>query len=344
MLPFISIIMPIRNEQAYIGKALEGIRHQDYPADRFEVLVVDGMSDDLTREIVGSMMLQMPNIHFFDNLRRYVPHALNIGLANCRGEIIIRVDGHVVLEKNYISLCVAYLQKMPAAACAGGVIVSMNHTFIGEAIALAMSSSFGVGNSYFRTRQKGEREGYVDSLAFGAYRRQVFDQIGLFDEELVRCQDDEFNYRLRKSGGKIYLTPKIRSYYFSRAHLRQLWRQYFQYGMWKIRVLQKHFSMMKLRQFVPAAFVISLLGSLLLAPWWRPAGMLAAAIAAAYLVMSVIFAVRICIGKSFRFAAILPVIFLILHFSYGLGFLFGMIKFAPRLIKHPAPLQSQTPA
>ncbi|HQG47408.1 MAG TPA: glycosyltransferase family 2 protein, partial [bacterium] len=237
MHPFISIIMPIRNEEAYIANALASIQAQDYPADRYEVLVIDGMSDDRTRMIVKSQMESMPNLRLFDNPDQIVPHALNIGIAQSRGEIIIRVDGHVALEKNYLSLCIAYLERVREADCVGGIIISMNSSFIGEAIALAMSSTFGVGNAYFRTRQEGDQEDFVDSVAFGAYRRQLFTRIGLFDEELVRCQDDEFNYRLRKSGGRIFLTPLIRSYYFSRTSLRALWRQYFQYGLWKVRVL-----------------------------------------------------------------------------------------------------------
>ena len=328
--------MPIRNEEAYIAKALASIQAQDYPADRFELLVVDGMSDDRTREICSEMMHRFPHFKLFDNPHKIVPYALNIGLANSRGEVIIRVDGHVVLEENYLSLCVEYLQKYPAAACVGGVIVSINSSFMGEAIALAVSSSFGVGNSYFRTRQEGDEEGYVDSVAFGAYRRDVFDTIGWFDEELVRCQDDEFNYRLRKSGGKIFLTPRIRSYYFSRTRLRQLWRQYFQYGLWKIRVLQKHLTMMKLRQFVPPAFVLSLLGSLLLAPFWKPAAVVAAVIATAYLMVAVFSTLRLCIPKRMRYARILPAIFLILHVSYGLGFMYGLIKFLPKVFSHPS--------
>ncbi|HPN33618.1 MAG TPA: glycosyltransferase family 2 protein [bacterium] len=332
MPPFITVIMPIRNEEAYIGKALESIREQDYPSDRYEVLIVDGMSNDRTRQIVEEEMRTLPQARLLDNPHRIVPHALNLGLANSRGDVILRVDGHVVLERNYFSLCIAYLQSQPDAACVGGVIASVNTTFIGEAIALAMASPFGVGNSYFRTRGPGDPEGFVDSVAFGAYRREVFDQIGVFDEELVRCQDDEFNYRLRKHGGKIFLTPRIRSTYYSRTRLGLLWRQYFQYGLWKIRVLQKHLTMMQLRQFVPPVFVLSLFGSLALAPVWRPARIAAACIVGAYLAASAAFAVRVGRKKGFRFTAVLPIIFLILHLSYGLGFLYGMIKFMPRSV------------
>ncbi len=330
--PFVTILMPIRNEEAYIARALASIRDQDYPADRFEVLVVDGMSSDRTRELVKSAMAQLPHMRLLDNPAFYVPSALNIGIANSRGEVIIRVDGHVMLEKNYISLCIAGLAEHPEADCVGGVIISKNDSFMGEAIALAMSSSFGVGNSYFRTRLHSSRESYVDSVAFGAYRREIFSRIGLFDEELVRCQDDEFNYRLRKSGGRIFLIPRIRSAYFSRTRLRALWRQYFQYGLWKVRVMQKHPTMMKLRQFVPLAFVSSLLGACLLAPFWNPAAILAAVIAGSYLLAALAFTISICRRKGLRYGLVLPLLFFILHASYGLGFLLGL----SRLLRRPS--------
>lgn len=328
--PFVTIIMPIRNEEEYIARSLDSIRQQDYPAARIEILVVDGMSTDATRAIVSEMSRELPHLQLLDNPQQIVPTALNIGLAHSRGEIIVRVDGHVVLEPGYISGCIATLQERPEADCAGGIITSMNHTFLGEAIALAMSSSFGVGNSYFRTRKQGDEEGYVDSLAFGAYRREVFDRIGLFDEELVRNQDDEFNYRLRKSGGKIFLTPRIHSWYFSRLKIRPLWRQFYQYGLWKIRVLQKHFAQMRLRQFVPPAFVLSLLLSGLVAMFWPPARWLAGLILAAYLTVSLLFTLRLCSREGLRYAPLLPLIFVVIHVSFGLGFLVGLIRFAGR--------------
>ena len=323
MLPFVSIIMPIRNEEAYIARALDSIRQQDYPADRFEVLVVDGISDDRTREIVNTLQQRMPNVRFFNNMKKIVPAALNIGLTHCRGEIIIRVDGHVVLDQDYISQCVHNLERHPAA-CVGGIIVSVSESWWGEAIALAVSSPFGVGNARFRTAGSGGREGWVDCLAFGAYRRELFAEIGGFDEELVRCQDDEFNYRLRKSGGRIWLTPRIRSWYFSRLRPRQLWRQYFQYGFWKIRVMEKHLPMMQPRQFAPPLFVLGLAGPLLLAPWWPGMAWFSAGVALAWLLPALFFTLHTAQRRGWCYAPALPPLFLILHLSYGLGFWAGL--------------------
>ena len=329
MLPFVSVIMPIRNEESFIGSALDSIFYQDYPLDRYEVLVVDGRSDDRTREIVVAKGANRTNLRLLDNPKRIVPSALNIGLAQSRGEVIIRVDGHVLLEPEYISTCIHYLQTT-TAACVGGVISSINHTFFGGAIAMAMSSSFGVGNAHFRTRGTAGKEGYVDCLAFGAYRREVFNQLGGFDEELVRCQDDEFNYRLRKFGGKIFLSPKIRSFYFTRSSPSRLFRQYFQYGEWKIRVLKKHFSMMQIRQFVPPVFVLALLLGLLTAPFSPLGRWLLLGIGSSYTLCCLLASLQACRQGQWKYLPVLPFIFFILHSSYGLGFLYGLIKEAMR--------------
>jgi GT2 family glycosyltransferase len=291
-----------------------------------EILVVDGMSEDDTRTVVRNLATQDKRIKLLDNPGRIVPVAMNIGIKQARGEIIVRVDGHACIAENYLRSCVHHLSAT-GAACVGGPITSSNSTYVGRGIALAMSFPFGVGNSRFRTSSF---SGYVDTLAFGAYRREVFDQIGLFDEELVRCQDDELNYRLRKFGGAIYMTPEIRSTYFPRATLKKLWRQYFQYGYWKVRVLQKHARMMQPRQFVPGAFVCGLMLSPLTAAFVKPAWLLCAGILGAYLGANLLASLYLALKRGLRYFPLLPVVFILLHFSYGLGFLQGLLKFAGR--------------
>jgi len=324
--PFISVICPIRNEARHFAECLQSITSQDYDPARFEVLVVDGMSDDQTRAIVEDFQKRDNRIKLLDNPGRIVPSAMNIGIRQARGKVIIRVDGHAVIAGQYLSRCIQFLEKT-GADCVGGAISSVNHTFIGKAIAAAMSSPFGVGNSAFRTSQA---EGYVDTLAFGAYRAEVFKKIGLFDEELVRCQDDELNYRLRKFGGKIYLTPEIRSKYYPRTNLKKLVRQFAQYGYWKVRVLQKHPLMMQLRQFVPPLFVLAQMAAIVAAIFWPPAWIVLALILGSYVLAVVLATVAISIKRDVRYFAVLPIIFPILHYCYGGGFLTGLIKFARR--------------
>jgi hypothetical protein len=206
----------------------------------------------------------------------------------------------------------------------GGPMDSIGETFMARAIAIGMSSSFGVGNSAFRTTSG--KSLLADTVPFPAYTRQMIQRAGLYDEELVRNQDDEYNYRIRELGGKILLADDVRSTYFSRTSLKGLWRQYYQYGYWKVRVLQKHPRQMSLRQFVPPAFVLGLLGSGLLAlfPLFRFLGI---AVPLLYLLANLIASVMTSAKKSWKYLPVLPLVFLILHVSYGLGFLVGLVKF-----------------
>ncbi|MDZ7333332.1 MAG: glycosyltransferase family 2 protein [candidate division KSB1 bacterium] len=322
---FISIITPVFNEEKHIAKCLASLVEQDYDSTQYEILVVDGMSTDQTREIVTDFAKKYNNIKLFDNPNRTAPYALNIGLKHAKGDVIIRVDGHAIVQKNHLSLCIEYLQQTNVE-CVGGVIESINDTKLGKAIAMAMSSPFGVGNARFRTSS--HMEGYVDTLAFGAYRQEVFKKIGVFDEEFERNQDDEFNYRLRKAGGKIYLTPKIKIYYYPRASIRKLWKQYFQYGFWKVRVMQKHLEMMQIRQFIPALFILAILASLMIGIFYRPFFWVFLTICVSYISLSFYSSLKISFVKKIDYLPLLPAIFACLHFSYGIGFYFGLLRFA----------------
>jgi glycosyltransferase involved in cell wall biosynthesis len=314
----VTIIMPIRNEAAFIERSLGAVLAQDYPQACLEVLVVDGMSDDGTRDVVCELAREHGHVRMLDNPRRIVPTALNRALRQARGEVIVRVDGHCEIAPDYVRRCVQALQET-GADCVGGALETVGQADVARGIALAQSSPFGVGGVAFRT---GSEEGrYVDTLAFGAYRREVFERIGHFDEELVRNQDDEFNCRLTQAGGQIWLDPAIRSVYYSRAGLRGLWRQYFQYGLYKVRLMQKRGAVPARRHLVPGAFVLSLLGSLLLSlvtgrrRW-------SLAVAGPYVAANVAAGAWAARGRP-RLLPVLPLAFATLHLAYGLGFLAG---------------------
>ncbi len=320
----VSIICPIRNEVKYIAKCLDSIVHQDFPNEKMEILIIDGMSNDGTRKIIEEFMKKNKNIYLLDNPGQTVPFAMNIGIKRSKGKIIFRVDGHCFLENDFVRKCVELLQRVKNADCVGGPIKSVSENFIDKGISIAMSTPFGVGNVRFRYSQK---EGYVDTLAFGAYRREVFDRIGLFDEELVRNQDDELNLRLIKAGGKIFLSPEIKSYYFSRSSLKALWKQYFQYGLWKVRVIQKHKMPASWRHLIPGAFVLSLLCSFILSFYMKIGLFVFIGILTFYFTISFVTSLVIASKKEVKYVLLLPVVFTVLHFSYGIGFLVGVIKF-----------------
>jgi glycosyltransferase involved in cell wall biosynthesis len=323
MKPFVTVIVPVRNEEKFIARCLESIMNQDYGRRFFEVVIVDGASTDRTKEFIQIFQKKYDNLILLNNARRFIPVSLNLALQRARGEIIVRVDGHATIAPDYITRCVNVLESTPAD-CAGGAILSKHENENGSAIALAMSSRFGVGNARFRLSGY---EGYVDTLAFGAYKKSVFARIGIFDEEFIRCEDDEFNYRLIKNGGKIYLSPQIKACYFPRADLKRLWQQYFNYGLWKIRVLQRHASVMQLRQFIPPLFVFTLLFLALAGIFAPVARLLLAGVNALYALSALTCATKLWRSAPYCSFPVLLAAFPVLHLSYGVGFLCGFIKF-----------------
>ena len=321
---FVSIVIPVRNEVRYIPRCLQAISDQDYPSDRIEVLIADGMSDDGTFELLQEWAAQAANRHVFQNPGKIVPTGLNILIPKTKGEVVIRVDGHCVIAPDYISNCVRHLHQDQVDGV-GGPMRSIGEDIISQVTALAMSSKFGVGNSSFRT-ETGQTK-LADTVPFPAYTRAIIKKVGLYDEELVRNQDDEYNYRIREAGGKILLAEDVSSEYYSRGSLKKLWKQYFQYGFWKVRVLQKHPRQMSLRQFVPLGFVLALIMTLFLsflAPWgWKAL----LALVGVYLLVNLSASVITAAGQGFKTFLLLPLAFAIIHLSYGLGFLVGLFKF-----------------
>jgi glycosyltransferase involved in cell wall biosynthesis len=328
LMPSVTVIMPIRNEGKFIERSLGAVLEQDYPCDRLEVVVADGMSTDGTRDAIARAAAARPAVPvtIVDNPGRIVPTGFNAALARARGDIIVRVDGHTIIESSYVRECVAALERS-GADNVGGRMDAVAEGHFGRAVALATGSRFGVGGARFHYS---DREEWVDTVYLGAWPRSVFARIGLFDEEQVRNQDDEFNYRLGEQGGRILLSPRIKSHYYNRSTPRSLWRQYFQYGFWKVRVMQKHPGQMRPRQFVPPVFVASLAAGLLLAPisafWARVVAVVGVAYATANLGASVL----IGVGEPLAEALLLPLTFATLHMSYGLGFLVGLVRFSTR--------------
>ncbi len=320
--PFVSVVMPVRNEEHFIARSLAAVLSQDYPSDRMAVIVADGMSDDQTRAIAMSFVSQHPCLRLIDNPGRIVSYGLNAALRIARGDIIVRVDGHCEIAHDYVSRCVEHLKRNDVD-CVGGPIETIGENHLAQVIAMAMATPFGVGGSAFRTVR--DKSLFVDTVAFPACKARVIRRAGFFDEELVRNQDDEYSYRLRKLGGRILLAPDVRSRYYSRGSLRSLWRQYFQYGYWKIRVMQKHPRQMSLRQFVPPIFVLVTLLTLLLSAVSAISMWLFLGVLTAYILANL--AASIFTGTNLRSLVVLPVVFATLHFSYGSGFLWGLVKF-----------------
>lgn len=318
--PSVTLIVAMRNEQRHIARCVESLLAQDYPRDRLEVLFMDGRSTDSTRDIVNGLVADRPMFEVVDNPGVIQSIAWNLGIERARGKVLGIVSGHSELAPDYVSQAIETLLRT-GADLVGGPARAESESVVGEAIALAMSTPFGVGGAQFRYAQT---ESEVDTVFMGVCWRAMYERIGGFDSEMVRNQDDELSYRLLENGGRIVCNPDIKSVYRNRATLRSLWKQYFDYGRWKVRVMQKHREQMRPRHFVPPVFV-STLGASALAP------PLFAAFAATYSAATLAVSLRLAL-KAGRWDVLpyLPPAFAILHVGYGAGFLKGLYQFRAR--------------
>ena len=319
--PLVSIVIPCYNEERYIGECLQSIVDQSYPPDLIEVIVVDGNSIDKSVSIVQKYSKILPQLTQLKNPQKITPISLNIGVKSASGEIIVILGAHSFVHSDFIKNSVLALGEADAI-CVGGPIENIGSSYIGKAIALAMKSPFGVGNSLFRTSRKRQ---YVDTVAFGAYRKEVFKAVGYFDESLIRNQDFEFNQRILKLGSKILLTPEITSYYYTRNSLPQLFTQYFNYGYWKEQVIRKNASSFKLRYQIPVLFITVItslaFGGFYFTSLWNYLGL----ILIGYAGISLLFSIFTGKIRNYKYIPVLPLVFSTLHFAFGFGLLSGII-------------------
>lgn len=318
-LPFVSVVMPIRNERAYIETVVTQVLDQDYPLDRLEVLIADGESDDGTREWLDALAASEERVRVIENPARIVPPGLNRAIAAARGEVVVRIDGHTEIAPDFLRQSVAVLAAHPEAWCVGGPIVHRGRGPFGRAAAWAMSSRVGVGGA---THRFAGYEGPGESVQFPTFHRWVFDEVGTFDEQLVRNQDDEFAFRLRQAGGTIWISPDIRYQYFVRERPGQLWRQYRQYSFWRIPMLRKHRRPTTARQLAPPAFFAVMAGAAL-AGGIRRSPLVALGLPIAYGVTLAAVGVRSRRDLDGAAAARVPLALATLHAAYAAGWFQG---------------------
>ena len=320
----VSIIIPCRNEEKYIRKTIDSIIGQDFNYE-FEVIVVDGNSIDSTKEILYSYQKDIKNLIILDNPKKIVPISFNLGLNQSKGKYIIRVDAHSIIEKDFLKNCINVIDRKNAD-CVGGATLHISNGIVSDSIMICQTSKFGSGGVYFR--RKNSKGRYVDTLAFGAYKRSVFQSIGGYDEELIRNQDDEFNFRLCQSGGDIWLDPTIKSSYFPRNSLMSFIKQYFQYGFYKIRVMQKRKGFSSWRHIVPICFVLIFIIATFL-NFYNKITFPLLLIITVYFSLSIIASYKYLFTLRYNLISIvlLPLSYFLMHFSYGIGNLCGIIYF-----------------
>lgn len=324
---FVSIIIPCRNEEGYIAACLDSVLAFEFDHSQMEVLVVDGKSDDKTKQIVLEYAKVHPIVKFLENPEKTTPYGMNIGIKEASGDIIIRLDAHSAFPKDYISKLLYWSDKLNADNV-GGVVETLpaNDTLKAQAIAIAMSSSFGVGNSYFRVGVDKPIE--VDTVPFGCYKKDVFEKIGLYDEELTRNQDDELNARLIENGGSIWLIPDIKIAYHARPTFRDIYHMFYQYGYFKPLVNLKLSHPATVRQFVPPLFVLFLvlgaIGSLFSETIALIYGLIVFFYGGINLAVSTFMALK---RDKIKLIPYLFSTFVIIHIRYGYGYLKGILDF-----------------
>jgi len=318
----VSVIVPMRDEAAHILECLHSLLHQTLARGTYEVIVVDGQSEDASADLVRNLQTDAANIVLLQNPSRTMPAGMNMGLRHARGDVIIVAGAHTVYPAEYIEKSLYFLAKTGAQVVGGPLItVSSRDTFAGRMIATLLSCRFGVGDSAFRTRLK---DGFVDTVPFGAYRREVFEQVGGYNERLVRIQDHELHSRIRQNGGRIYITPELTTQYRTVPSYRLLCKKGFSTGLWQFYTLSQNSSSFALRHFVPLCFVLWLATVSVLTTFWPGMTALLVVTLALYVLSGFRFGATEIQRNSSVTRMLIPIYAFPFHFSYGVGTIAGL--------------------
>jgi glycosyltransferase involved in cell wall biosynthesis len=324
-LPLVSIIIPCRNEEMFISDCLESLLKNDYPTDKVEVLIIDGLSNDNTLKIVQDYHDRNRNINIYENKKKVFPAAVNIGIRESKGDLIFIVGAHATYSHDYLSKCVNCSLKSGAENVGGAIdTVPVGNSLISRLITFVLSNSFGVGNSVFRTGADTICE--VDTVFGGCYKKEVFQKFGNFNENLISTSDYEFNKRIKRGGASILLIPEIKIIYFTRSTFKNFVRNNLRNGYWAIYPIALSDKMpVSLRHLVPLAFIITIVVLLLGSIKWFFCIKILSVCLILYILASLYFIIT-SINKKYYLIPFLPVLFFILHVTYGLGSLWGAIR------------------
>ena len=322
----VSVVVAVRNEAAFIRETVASLLAQEQV---LELLLIDGMSDDGTREILVNAAKSNPRLRVIDNPRRTAPYAFNLGILAARGEYVAIFGAHAKYAPGYVATCIAELLKSGAAGCSGVLLTQpASDSAVARLVSAALSSRFGSSGNSVRTA----REGFVDTIPFPLFRKDVLVEVGLYDVALTRNQDNDMNQRLRAAGHKLYLTAKTSAVYYPKATLSGLARHAYNAGLWNVMTARYKRGSMSLRHFVPLIFVIAVTLTATLAvlpitghgsPWWM---MPFAIVAGAYGICAILFSLQEVARQRSSLMLALPIIFFLFHCSYGLGSLMGLLR------------------
>lgn len=323
-LPFVSALLVTRNEKDYIRMSMMSLINQTYPKERYEIVVIDGGSTDGTLDVIKELQdtynSDSFSIRVVSNPKKILATGWNIGIQSARGEYVVRIDAHATADSNFIEKSVETIQRVDAV-CVGGKLTSKSLNGEEDTISLVLSSPFGVGNSSFRVS---EEEGYADTAVYGLYKKDIFEKAGYFDERMVRNQDIELHSRIKKTGGKFYFNPAIKSTYYTRNTVKKMLKQAYGNGQWNMVLLKKGTGALSLRHLVPFFFVLGVIGSIILGFVHPASWIIGAAVVLLHLGLGAYFATK----KTRKISQVLtmPFLFISLHFAYGLGYIKGMFN------------------
>ena len=339
--PTVVVIVPCRDEQAFIGACLESLIKQTYPDSLIEIVVADGNSTDGTITIVEQYRARDNRIRFVHNTKRSAASGLNRAISSTTAQVVIRVDAHSVVEDDFVEQSVKLLQDHPEAWCVGGPIVHVGQGAMGRAVAIAMAHPFGVGNAKHRFA---DYAGYAEAAATPVFWRTTLDRLGMFDEQFVRNEDDDLNLRISEYGGVTYVSPAVRYKYWVREQLGALFRQYQQYGYWKLAVVRKHRRPVSLRMFAPLLLVLATVASI--ASWLMELTASASVLGVPLVIYSIAMGVAVLSaarGQTFGRLVRLAGAFGAMHLGYGVGFGYALIRWCVGLSDHvPARMTALT--
>ncbi len=319
----VSVVIPVRNEEKYIAKCMESVLNQDFPKKDMELILVDGASEDRTVAIIKDFAAKYDFIRLCENPKKTVQHALNIGIKNAVGRYAVRMDAHSEYANDYVSECVRYLEKTNAANV-GGPMIARGKTRLQKVIAAAYHSPFALGGGKFHDENY---EGYADTVYLGAFKRETLLRLGLYDEALPRNEDDDLNLRILESGGKVYMTPRIKSVYYPRGCYGALFKQYFEYGLWKVAVIKKHGKFARVSHLVPVLFFLFVAIFSVLSLFSGVVRLIFTAVMLVYLSLSFYFSLKSKYVSEFCDKLRLVWVHFVLHIAYGAGFFCGIFKF-----------------
>jgi glycosyltransferase involved in cell wall biosynthesis len=326
--PMVSIIIPCRNEMRFISSCLDSVLNNGFPLERLEILVVDGMSDDGTKEIIQEYAARYGLIRLLDNPYKVTPYAINIGVRAAKGDVVMRLDAHTICERDYIGRCVRVLLKYGADDVGGTLrITAQDNSLVGRAVVKALTLRFGVGNLRYRFARPEEPE-IVDTVPFFCCKKELFDKIGLFNEKLTRGQDMEFKRRLTRARCKIMLAPGALADYQARSDLKSFWRHNWSDGMWTVLAFA-HAEVMPVRwrHLAPACLVGALFVTGLLVPLYPIFAWLFLGIVGIYTLTALTLCTRIAVAeRDLRYAVLVPFIITSMHMMRGLGSLWGLLR------------------